>query len=126
MKYKILNNISAVMFFMSSVSLLAIPFIDSDKNFVIFAYITAGVFWGGLGIGITMQIILAFKTKTQLKKAATRLRKTVSILFGITLFLMIPILVFLNDTDYILPINLFLVLLLAEMNFVLKRKECLK
>lgn len=48
MKLKILNILSGVAFFISSVCLLSIPFLDLKEGFTVTAFVFAGLFWGGI------------------------------------------------------------------------------
>lgn len=77
-------------------------------------------------LGIIIQIILFVicKKRTKVKKSKTR--RTVEVIFLISVIVLIPAMVFRNDSEFILLINLFLILFSAETYFVLKRMERLK
>ncbi len=126
MKLRALNIISEVLFFISSSGLLVIPFLDYEDNLSAAAYAVASLFWGGLILGIIIQIILFVicKKRTKVKKSKTR--RTVEVIFLISVIVLIPAMVFRNDSEFILLINLFLILFSAETYFVLKRMERLK
>lgn len=127
MKLKILNIISEALFFVSSSSLLFIPFLDTDTDGKLSAaaYILAGLFWSGLILGIFMQIILLCVSKKHAKMKGRKIRRVTGYMFLVWAFLLIPVLAFWGDNEYLLTINLFLILLTAETYFVLKRTECL-
>ena len=72
MKLRVLNIISGVLFFISSSSLLIIPFLAFDDNLSVSAYAVALLFWGGSISGIIIQIILFVTCKkyTKVKRTA--------------------------------------------------------
>ena len=61
-KLTLLNAISAVSFFVSSVSLLFIPTLKTDNGLPKSGYIIAVLFWIGLLFGIIIQIVLKMQT----------------------------------------------------------------
>ena len=126
MKLRVLNIISGVLFFISSSSLLIIPFLAFDDNLSVSAYAVALLFWGGLIFGIIIQIILFVICKKHAKVKMSKTRRIVGVIFFISVIVLIPVLVFWSDNEFILPINLFLILFSAETYFVIKRMECLK
>ena len=126
MKLRVLNIISGVLFFISSSSLLIIPFLAFDDNLSVSAYAVALLFWGGLILGIIIQIILFVICKKHAKVKMSKTRRIVGVIFFISVIVLIPVLVFWSDNEFILPINLFLILFSAETYFVIKRMECLK
>lgn len=126
MKIKALNIISEVLFLVSSLGLLVIPFLDFNDSLSAAAYVVASLFWGGLVLGIIIQIMLSMICKKTAKTKNLKIRRMVGITFLISVIILIPILIFCNDNEFILPINLFLILFSAETYFVLKRMECLK
>lgn len=126
MKLRALNIISEVLFFISSSGLLVIPFLDYEDNLSAAAYAVASLFWGGLILGIIIQIILFVTCKKRTKVKKSKTRRTVEVIFLISVIVLIPAMVFRNDSEFILLINLFLILFSAETYFVLKRMERLK
>lgn len=126
MRLKALNIISEVLFFISSSGLLVIPFLDYEDNLSAAAYAVASLFWGGLILGIIIQIILFATCKKYTKVKKSKTRRTVGVIFLISVIVLIPAMVFRNDSEFILSINLFLILFSAETYFVIKRMECLK
>lgn len=126
MKLRTLNIISEVLFFISSSGLLIIPFLDFEDNLTAAAYAVASLFWGGLILGIIIQIILFVTCKKHTKVKRSKTRRTVGVIFLISVIVLIPVMFFCSDNNFILPINLFLILFSAETYFVLKRMECLK
>ena len=126
MKIKVLNIISEVLFLVSSLGLLVIPFLDFNDSLSAAAYVVASLFWGGLVFGIIIQIMLLVICKKTAKAKKSKTRRMVGITFLISVIILIPVLTFCNDNEFILPINLFLILFSVETYFVLKRMECLK
>lgn len=126
MKLRALNIISEVLFFISSSGLLVIPFLNFEDDLSAAAYVVALLFWGGLILGIIIQIILFVTCKKHTKVKRSKTRRTVGVIFLISVIVLIPVMVFCSDNNFILPINLFLILFSAETYFVIKRMECLK
>lgn len=126
MKLKIINIISGILFLISSLTLLTIPFVDTDNDSSFCIYISAMLFWLGLICGIILQIILAISCRNYRKKGLSKLCRILGCVFAASIILIIPVLVFLNDNLFILPIDLFFIFLSAEMFFVIKRKEYLQ
>lgn len=126
MKLRVLNIISEILFFISSSGLLVIPFLDFEDNLSVLAYVVASLFWGGLLLGIIIQIILFVTCKKHTKVKRSKTRRTVGVISLISVIVLIPVMVFCSDNNFILPINLFLILFSAETYFVIKRMECLK
>ncbi len=126
MKLRALNIISEVLFFISSSGLLVIPFLNFEDDLSAAAYVVASLFWGGLILGIIIQIILFVTCKKHTKVKRSKTRRTVGVIFLISVIVLIPVMVFCSDNNFILPINLFLILFSAETYFVIKRMECLK
>lgn len=126
MKLRVLNIISEILFFISSSGLLVIPFLDFEDNLSVLAYVVASLFWGGLLLGIIIQIILFVTCKKYTKVKKLKTRQMVGVIFLISVIVLIPVMFFCSDNDFILPINLFLILFSAETYFVIKRMERLK
>lgn len=124
MNLKILNNISGTLFFSSSACILIIPFINLKEGFTAIAYILAGLFWCGLLIGIVLQIILFFACrKLSIAKNNKKILRIIGIAFLSLLVAVIPVIIFFNDNRFVLPINLFAILLSAEAYCVIKQMK---
>ncbi len=122
MKLKILNILSGVAFFISSVCLLSIPFLDLKEGFTVTAFVFAGLFWGGLLSGLVLQIILANACrKLPVIRNNKRILRIIGIAFLLLLVAIIPVIVFFNDNRFVLPINLFAVFMSAEAYCVIRR-----
>lgn len=126
MKIKALNIISEILFLASSSSLFVIPFLDFNDSLSAAAYVVASLFWGGLIFGIIIQIMLFVICQKTTKSKKSKTRLMVGITFLISAIILIPVLVLCSDNEFILSINLFLILFSAETYFVLKRMERLK
>ncbi len=125
MKLKVLNVISGVLFFCSSLSLLLIPFLSNDE-ISIAEFAVATMFWVGLLAGTVIQIMLFLNCKKQPKTPKTKARRTIEILFFMSCMGIVPTMLFFNKNEFVLPINLFFILIFAQTSFVLKRMEDLK
>lgn len=126
MKMKIMNITSGILFLISSLTLLTIPFADTDNDASLGIYVFAMLFWSGLISGITLQIILAIYCRNYRKKGLSKICRILGCVFLASIILIIPVLVFFNNNLFILPIDLFVVFLSAEIFFVIKRKEYLQ
>lgn len=126
MRLKALNIISEVLFFISSSGLFVISFLDYEDNLSAAAYAVASLFWGELILGIIIQIMLSTICKNRTRVRKSKIRRFVGITFLISVIILIPVMVFCSDNEFILPINLFLLMFSAETYFVIKRMECLK
>ena len=83
MKLKIFNGVSGICFLLSSASLLFIPFLNLEDEFPAVAYYLAGTFWGGLIVGIALQILLwSICRKRQKNRNLKKLKLITAILFG--------------------------------------------
>ncbi|HHX57866.1 MAG TPA: hypothetical protein GX710_07605 [Clostridiales bacterium] len=127
MKLKITNYISAVFFFLSSTSLMFIPFLNFEEKFPRLAYFLAGSFWIGLLIGVVLQIVLWFKTrKSEICKTYKKPKVIVTITFILSIISLIVVLNLFKNNLYALPISLFVLLLSSEAFCIIKRMERLK
>lgn len=123
---KVMNYVSAICFFLSSSSLLFVPFLNLEDKFPIAAYFLASVFWCGLLGGIGLQLLLWIKSK-KLKKIRDlkKVKLIFVVLLGICVLSSILIICLLKNDNYALPINLFTILLSIEAYFIIKRMEWL-
>lgn len=122
---QILNIISAVSFFLSSASLLIIPFIKYDKELPVIAYVIALIFWMGLVVGLCIQILLAIKCKRLNLKSNSKKHRILYIIATIALALIIIFAVLNNKNSLLVVICLFVFLLSLQEAIVIKRKGCL-
>lgn len=119
----VLNDISGVFFFVSSVSLLGIPFLDLSNDFPTIAYFFAGLFWIGLLVGIGLQL-MTFAMSKKIKEEKKRTYKERRMLIPIAVFLMFFILImcFLKKSVLLMSIDLAFLLFSIEIYFYLKRR----
>jgi len=122
-KILVLNNVSGVFFFLSSVSLIGIPFLDQSDGLSLISYFLAGLFWIGLltGIGIQLAISVMMKKIKDKNKKAYRQRK---MLIPIMVFLLFFILIicFWKTSVVLISIDTALLLFSIEIYFYLKRR----
>lgn len=124
MKLKILNILSAVLLFISSACLLSIPFLDLKEGFTAVTYILAGLFWCGLLSGFVLQIILVNACRRlPVVRNNEKILRVIGIAFLMLSVAIIPAIVFFNGNRFVLPINLFSVLLSAEAYSVIRKME---
>lgn len=122
-KILVLNNISGVFFFLSSVSLLGVPFLDQSNGLPTIAYLLAGLFWIGLltGIGVQLAISGMMKKMKDKKKRTYKQRKMlIPIAFFVLLFILI--MCFWKTSVVLISIDIALLLFSIEIYFYLKRR----
>lgn len=122
-KILVLNNISGAFFFLSSVSLLGIPFLGQSNELPAIAYLLAGSFWTGLLTGTGIQLVLSAMMK-KVKYNKKRTYKQRRMLIPIALFVLLFILIMcFRKTDVVLvSIDIALLLFSTEIYFYLKRR----
>lgn len=124
MKLKAINDVSAACFFLSSASLLFIPFLKLEESFTNLAFFLALIFWLGLFTGTALQIFLWIKSrKLAIQKNLKKPKLMVAVIFAISILSGVLALCFFETNMYALPIDLFAVLLSAEMFCIIKRME---
>ena len=120
-KVRTINNVSIILYTLSSASLLVIPFIDQDSELNAFSYCTAGVFWSGLIIGSILKVMASLMGKKLTKKKTNKARR---MLIPITVFsvLLILILCIGKNSVMLLSIDLALLLMSIELYIFLRRR----
>lgn len=120
----VLNDISGVFFFLSSASLLGIPFLDLSNVFPAIAYFFAGLFWIGLLIGIGLQFIISAMSKKMSRKRK-RSHKERRMLIPIAVFLVLFVLIMClwKKSVVLISIDLALLLFSIEIYFYMKRRN---
>ena len=124
-KLNMLNMISAVSFFLSSISLLFIPILKNGEKVSKQGCIVALFFWWGLLCGIALQICLALKCrklKINHKTIKCRLPLFISAISFIVLMVFV---VFKSNNNIIVVGTLFCTLLSLQICIIIRRKECL-
>lgn len=123
-KILLLNDISGVFFFISSASLIGIPFLDSCNGFSIAAYFFAGLFWIGLLIGIGLQFIISFiSKKMSIKEERTHKKRKMLVPVAVFLVLFALIMCFLKKSVALISIDIALLLFSIEIYFYMKRRN---
>ena len=122
-KILVLNNISGVFFFLSSVSLLGIPFLDQSDGLPLISYLLAGLFWIGLLTGIGVQLVISGMMK-KMKDKKKRTYKQRKMLIPIALFVLLFILImcFWKTSVVLISTDIALLLFSIEIYFYLKRR----
>jgi len=122
-KILVLNNISGVFFFLSSVSLLGVPFLDQSNGLPVIAYLLAGLFWIGLLTGIGVQLVISGmmkKMKDKKKRPYKQRKMLIPIAFFVLLFILI--MCFWKTSVVLISIDIALLLFSIEIYFYLKRR----
>lgn len=121
-----LNSFSGLSFVLSSLSLVAIPFIKFDSDLPFTAYIVALVFWTGLITGIIIQILLAVKCNKMNLNNNGKKHRVLYLIALAALALFVIFAVFFSKNSFGVVISLLLFLLSLQEALVFKRRECLK
>jgi len=121
-KTLIINNISLLLFVLSSLSLLVIPFINQNNELTKAAYIDAGVFWIGLISGILLQISAAMISKKSENKRTYKERKMIIPIIVFTLVFVL-IICFLKKNVLLTALDMGMLLFSIELYFYLKRGD---
>ena len=121
MKQKILllNRISVIMFFLSSFSLLGIPFLNLDNEIPILGYFIAILFWSGLLIGTSLQVCIAMMAK-KMEIKRTNKERHIFIVTGIFLILFVLTICFFEKSIVLMSVDIAFLLFSIEMYFYLK------
>lgn len=122
-KILVLNNISGVFFFLSSVSLLGVPFLDQSNRLSSVAYLLAGLFWIGLLVGIGIQIVISAmmkKMKDRKKKVYKQRKMLIPIIALLLLFILI--ICFWKTSVVLISLDIALLLFSIEIYIYLKRR----
>lgn len=122
---KLFNTVSGLSFFISSASLLIIPFIKYGEKLPIIAYVVASAFWVGLIAGLVIQILLAIQCKKMLLNNNNKKHRLIYIISISALASIVILSVFNSKNIVVFVISLFLLLLSLQSAVVIKRKECL-
>ena len=123
---KLFNLVSAILFFISSVSILFIPFLNTESENKVMVYMTALFFWIGLLIGIGIQIFLKIKCKKMKLICKTKSHR----LFYLIAIMALIVYAFLSITKsknyYIAAGSLFCTFISVQTAVIIKRRGCLK
>lgn len=122
---KLLNTVSGLSFFISSASLLVIPFIKYGEKLPIIAYVVALAFWLGLIAGLVIQILLATQCKKMSLNNDNKKYRLLYIISIAALASVVILSVFNSKNIVFFVIGLFLLLLSLQSAVVIKRKGCL-
>lgn len=124
MKLKVINYVSAVLFFLSSASLLFIPFLNFEEGFPKSACFLALTFWTGLFAGVVLQVFLWLKTrKFTIIRYLKKSKVAVAAVFALSVISCVLVVSFFDTNIYALPVNLFVILQSAELFWIIKRME---
>lgn len=125
-KLRILNFLSATLFFSSSVSLLFIPFLKFDDGMPKLAYLIALIFWGGLLLGCGLQIFITIKCKKlNLQKKAKK--PLIPLCISAIAFITLLVQILLNSGSVLMEImSLFFMIISLQFAVLITKEECLK
>lgn len=122
-KMLLINNYSIISFFISSFSLLGVPFINLDDELPKGAYIIALLFWIGLLFGVILQFA-AYSMWKKIKQKKNKSKKDRKFLIPILFFLIFFVLILLlwKKNVVLISIDLALLLFSIEIYFYFKRR----
>lgn len=125
-KLLILNRFSGINFFISSVCLLTVPFLNISNGLTVGAYIIASLFWIGFLIGIVCQIFINVKCKKMDIKRKWKNRKIFYIIAAIALLILIIFAAVNVNNIFFAALLLFISIISLELSAVMKKERCLK
>lgn len=125
-KLRKLNLISAIMFFVSSFSLLFIPFLKFGDGMPKFAYAIALTFWVGLLLGCGLQIFITIKCKKMHLQKKTK-KALIPLCISAIAFLTLLVQILISSGSVLMEImSLFVMIISLQYAVVITRKGCLK
>ena len=125
-KLTLLNTISAVSFFVSSVSLLFIPTLKTDNGLPKSGYIIAFLFWIGLLVGIIIQIVLTIKCKQMHLQCKTKTQRIPLVTAAASFMILLIMVIMKSKNSFAVVGLLFCTVLSLQLSAIIKRKGCLK
>ena len=125
-KMRLINRFSFALFLLSSLSLLAIPFLNITDKLPATAYIVASVFWAGILSGIGIQIYLARKCKRKLSNKLLKMRDVFYYISAGTLLLLFILSIAGINSLFVVSLCLSIALISVESASIFKREMCLK
>lgn len=125
-KLLILNRFSGISFFISSVCLLTVPFLNISNGLTVGAYIIASLFWIGFLIGIGCQIFINVKCKKMDIKRKWKNRKIFYIIAAIALLILIIFAAVNVNNIFFAALLLFISIISLELSAVIEKERCLK
>ncbi len=125
-KLDTLNTLSAIPFFISSVSLWIIPFLDTDDGLPAAGIIAALLFWTGLLSGAVIQTGLFLKCRKLNFRRKTHRPRLPLALAGVSFVMLVLLVIFRSRTTFVVVGALFCTLVFLQAAVIIKRKECLK
>lgn len=118
-KILLLNRISVITFFLSSFSILGIPFLKLDNGIPMLGYFIAILFWVGLLTGAVLQVVIAIMAK-KIKTEQTHKERWIFVVTAVFLILFILIACFFEKNIVLISFDIAVLIFSIEMYFYLK------
>lgn len=125
-RMELLNLVSAVSFFVSSVSVLFIPFLNTESENKVMIYMIALFFWIGLLTGIIIQVFLKIKCQKMKLTCKTKNHKWFYLIATMALIIYIFLPITKSKNYYIATGTLFCTFISVQTAVIIKRRGCLK
>lgn len=125
-RMRLLNLVSAVAFFISSASILFIPFLDTESENKVIVYMIALFFWTGLLSGTLIQIFLKIKCQKMKWICKSKSQNWFYLTAVIFLIICIFLSVIKSKNYYIAAGSLSCTFISVQAAVIIKRRGCLK
>lgn len=121
-----MNHWSAVLFIISSLSILTIPLLPLDAGLPVSVYIVAAVFWAGLAGGIVLQLVLSRQCKKNQLHAKTKAMVILLILSCLFIISLLLLILFRSKSIIAVTGCIFGAIVSLQSAVIVHRERCLK
>lgn len=121
-----LNRTSAILFLLSSLSIIAIPLLPLDTGLPVSVYIVAAVFWVGLTGGSILQLILSRQCKKKQLHSRTKAIVIFLILSGLFIISLVLLICFRSKSIIAVAGSFLGAIVSLQSAVIFYRERCLK
>lgn len=121
-----LNQWSAILFMISSLSILTIPLLPLDAGLPVSVYIVAAIFWAGLAGGIILQLVLSKQCKKNQLHCKAKAIVSLLILSGLFIISLLLLIFFRSKSIIAVAGSVFGAIVSLQSAVIVYRERCLK